>query len=92
MKVIWSPRAERDLDEVWEYIAADSVDTADRIVERLRSISDLLTEHPHIGRSGRITDTRELVVTGTPYILIYRVGPDRIDIAYVLHGARKWPP
>jgi len=92
MKVIWSPRAERELDEIWECIAADSVDAADRIAERLRSISHLLVDHPHIGRAGRVGGTRELVVTGTPYILIYRVGEDQVDITHVLHGARKWPP
>ncbi|HEY0106394.1 MAG TPA: type II toxin-antitoxin system RelE/ParE family toxin [Rhizomicrobium sp.] len=92
MKVVWSPRAERDLDDIWEYIAADNVDAADRILERLRTVSDLLADHPHIGRAGRVGDTREFVVTGTPYLLIYRVGPARIDIAYVLRGARKWPP
>ena len=92
MSVIWSPRAERELDEIWGHIAADNVDAADRVAERLRSIAHLLVDHPHIGRSGRVDGTRELVVTGLPYILLYRVGEVQIDITHVLHTSRKWPP
>jgi plasmid stabilization system protein ParE len=32
------------------------------------------------------------VVAGTPYIVIYRVGRERIDILRVVHGAQRWPP
>ena len=92
MKIIWSPRAEQDLGEIWEHIAEDSVDAADRLTERLRTAANVLIDHPHIGRAGRRKPTRELVVSGTAYILVYRASPARIDIAYVLHGARKWPP
>jgi toxin ParE1/3/4 len=43
-----------------------------------------------IGRQGRVGGTRELVVQGTPYIVVYRVHDD-VEILAVVHGARKWP-
>jgi addiction module RelE/StbE family toxin len=92
MKVIWSPTAERDLDAIWEFIAKDNPDAADRMIERLRTVADVLLDHPQLGRAGRITLTREFVVAGTPYILVYVAGSDEVGIAYVIHGARKWPP
>ncbi|MEJ1970692.1 MAG: type II toxin-antitoxin system RelE/ParE family toxin [Rhizomicrobium sp.] len=90
--VIWAPRAILDLREAWDYIAADSEAAADRVVARLQSAGEGLDRFPRIGRKGRRSDTRELVVTGTPYILEYRVGRSRIEITRVIHGARKWPP
>jgi toxin ParE1/3/4 len=35
--------------------------------------------------------SRELVVTGTPFVVAYRVNGESIQILAVLHGARKWP-
>jgi toxin ParE1/3/4 len=44
-----------------------------------------------MGRSGRVADTRELVISRTPFIVVYRVTPTRIEILRVLHGAQAWP-
>jgi len=40
---------------------------------------------------GRVPGTRELVVTGTPYIVAYRVRDETVEILRVFHAARKWP-
>jgi toxin ParE1/3/4 len=50
-----------------------------------------LANHPHMGRAGRIKGTRELVVSGTPYVIAYRVEPDAVVILRLLHGAQRWP-
>lgn len=92
MKIIWSPTAERNLDAIWEYIAQDNLDAADRMTERLRTAANVLLTSPMIGREGRLARTRELVVADTPYILIYTPSRGRIDIARVIHGAQDWPP
>lgn len=52
---------------------------------------DTLTAFPRQGRPGRLPDTRELVITGLPYVAIYRLRGDVIEIARVLHGAQRWP-
>ncbi len=49
-------------------------------------------DHPRRGRPGRVAGTRELVVPGTPYIVVYAVGADYVRIHRVLHGAQRWPP
>ncbi len=52
---------------------------------------DALRDHPNLGRPGRLTGTRELVVSGTPYVVPYRVLGDDVQILAVFHGARRWP-
>ena len=44
-----------------------------------------------MGRQGRIDNTRELVIGNTPYIVIYRIKNDAIEILRILHSARKFP-
>ncbi|WP_296900229.1 type II toxin-antitoxin system RelE/ParE family toxin [Thiohalocapsa sp.] len=44
-----------------------------------------------MGRPGRVLDTRELMVTGTPYLVPYTVSDNEIVILRVLHGAQQWP-
>jgi toxin ParE1/3/4 len=90
MKLIWSPTADQNLDAIWEYIAQDSVDAADKMLIRLKEAASQLLRFPKIGRSGRSRRTRELVVSGTPYLLIYRVERDKIEIARVIHGRQDW--
>jgi toxin ParE1/3/4 len=46
---------------------------------------------PYLGRPGRVEDTRELVVSGTPYIVVYTVLDDLVVIIAVQHDAQKWP-
>ena len=49
---------------------------------------------PEMGRIGRLRRTRELVVGGTPFIVVYRVESnlDEIHILRILHAKQKWPP
>ena len=58
---------------------------------RIRAAPQQLLNHPASGRPGRIDGTRELVITGTPYILPYRVRHDAIEILAVIHTSRQWP-
>jgi plasmid stabilization system protein ParE len=52
---------------------------------------DALKKMPLMGRIGRKPNTRELGMTGLPFITIYRVREDVIEILRILHGAQKWP-
>ena len=53
--------------------------------------SVVLPPFPAQGRPGRLPQTRELVVSGTPYFIPYRINDDRLQIIAVIHGARQWP-
>ena len=46
-----------------------------------------------MGREGRVRekDTRELVIAGTPFVVVYRLHRSRVEVLAVFHAARKWP-
>jgi toxin ParE1/3/4 len=50
-----------------------------------------LTRFPYRGRVGQRSGTRELVVSPLPYVIVYEVGEDTVNISRVLHGAQDWP-
>ncbi len=54
-------------------------------------VEEDLPGQPSMGRPGRKEETRELVVSGTPYFVPYRVRNDHLVILRVLHGAMQWP-
>jgi toxin ParE1/3/4 len=91
MQVIWLPEAFDDLLGVHEYIKEHDPQAAAGIADRIRSAVAQLGEMTGIGRPGRVTGTRELVVSGTPYVVPYRVKNERVEILAVIHGAQKWP-
>ena len=91
MKVHWVRTALHNLDNEAAYIARDDPEAAARTVERIRRAVEHLTAHPEIGRPGRVSGTRELVVAGTPYIIPYRVKRGSVEILRVFHAARRWP-
>ena len=91
MTVRWSAGADDDLAEIIAYIAADDPSTAGRVLEKVLDTTANLARHPGLGRPGRVTGTRELVVSGLPYIVIYRESVVDILILRILHAARNWP-
>lgn len=91
MRIRWLKRASHDLNHVQNYIAKDNPQAAIETVLRIIETVEKLIEYPGLGRPGMIEGTRELVISGTPYFLPYRVKEDRIEIMRVMHGAQKWP-
>jgi toxin ParE1/3/4 len=91
VKVIWTHPALRALEAIGDYIGAENPTAAERTVRRVLARVDELATQPHIGRPGRIADTRELVVPGTPFVVPYRVRDELVEVLAVFHGARKWP-
>lgn len=91
MKIRWLRTALRNLDEQTAYIASDNPEAALRIAARVRGAIERLGRHPSLGRPGRVPGTRELVVSGTPYVIPYRVRGEQVEILRVFHGAQRWP-
>jgi toxin ParE1/3/4 len=87
----WLRRAERDLDQVEKYIAQDNPRAAVEMVLTIIAAVEQLDVFPGQGRPGRVEGTKELVVAGTPYIVLYRKKGERIEILRVYHAARLWP-
>jgi toxin ParE1/3/4 len=91
MTLVWFRRAVHDLEALRAYIAQENPTAAEHLDVRIESAVSLLVDQPSMGRPGRIPSTRELVVSGTPYIIPYRVRGQTIEIVRVFHTARKWP-
>lgn len=92
MQLRYSRRADNDLFDLAEYIAQDDVGAALRTRDEIERQVEHLKAFPDMGRAGRIAGTRELLIAGLPYIVIYREQrSDTIEIVRVLHGAQQWP-
>jgi len=91
MKVRWTQPALRDLEQIGDYISRDNPAAAEKLVARIFDRVDALALQPHLGRPGRVPETRELVITGTPFLAPYRVRADEVEILALFHGARLWP-
>ncbi len=74
-----------------ESIAQDNPGAAYAMHEAVLRRVGQLAEYPHVGRPGRVQGTRELVISGTPYIVVYRPTAEDVIILRVLHGAQQWP-
>jgi toxin ParE1/3/4 len=94
VRLRYTRRARRHLDAIAEYIADRNPDAGGRIGERIRETVSLLSDLPYIGREGIFPGTRELIVPGLPYIVVYRIeptGPDEVTNLGVYHGAQLRP-
>jgi plasmid stabilization system protein ParE len=92
LKVIYRNSAVADLERIFDWIAEDSpanaVSVADRILD---AVDSLLSNAPYIGRVGKVPGTREWIVRGLPYIIVYEVDADReaVSILSIVHGAQQ---
>ncbi len=92
MTAHWTIKARHRLQQLYDHIAKDQPEHAQRFVDQVTRRADALAEHPLIGlvvEQYRRDDIRE-VYEGR-YRMIYRVLPDHIDILTVRHGARLLP-
>jgi toxin ParE1/3/4 len=84
-------QAAGDLTAIVQHIRKDNPSAAMRIAEEILKTSKQLRSFPNLGRPGRLEGTRELVAAGLPFVVVYRVKQDAIEIARILHGAQQWP-
>lgn len=87
----WTRAARNDLESALAYIAWDDPDAAVRMARRIRETTKRLPLFPEIGRAGRVPGTRELIIAKSPFVVIYRIASDGIQILRLLHTAMKWP-
>lgn len=95
MQLKWTDFAAKDLDYIETYIATENspLVAVDVVLKVISSSELILSNHPKAGRPGRVSGTRELVIDGIPFILIYRIVErlDQLQILRVLHDAQQWP-
>jgi antitoxin ParD1/3/4 len=84
------PAACKDLEEIWEYIAADSLDAADRIREEIYEAIQSLVPFPHVGHSRPDLTMRPLrFQVVRDYVIAYAPDEKALAIIAVLHGRRN---
>jgi toxin ParE1/3/4 len=85
---VLTPRAEQDLNEIWEYIADDNVEAADRVVRAWNepSASSPVAGHRPSERRPRRRRHRFFLVYS--YLIVYRPETKPLQVIRVLHAAR----
>jgi plasmid stabilization system protein ParE len=86
---VLTPRAENDLNQIWNYIADDNVEAADRVLDALEAAFIKLTKIPGLGhRRKELADVRHRFFMVYSYLIVYRHEAQRLEIIRVLHAAR----
>lgn len=88
--VVWLPKAKQDLENIKDYLVLHASETIARhCLYKIVQVAGFLPNFPLMGRSGKIKQTRELLVQGTPYLLVYRVEGDFVQVLAVMHHAQE---
>jgi len=91
MQIRWTNRALDNLDFAVEYIATENPTAAKKVAQKIWDSIQLLKGQPGLGRPGRVVGTRELVISGLPYIIPYIEKDGTIVILRIMHSSTKWP-
>ena len=91
MKLEWMPLALKDRIEIFQYIAKDSPQNAIAVDDAIEAQCDQLMDFPQSARVGRIADTRELVISGYPFIVVYRLSEETVHLLRVINTSQQWP-
>ena len=88
-KIVWTEAALLDLNDIAEYIALDKVSAAEKLVSKVFSRVELLTDSPNSGRKPpELGNTRYREVIVGPCRIFYRANKDEIVILYIMRGER----
>jgi len=88
MKLRWRLSAVSDLADIQDFISENDPEAARAVVDRVLRSVDRLASFPYSGRAGQLVGTRELVVPGLPYVVVYTCDDTDVSIIGVFHGAR----
>jgi toxin ParE1/3/4 len=88
-RVIWEDEARQDFDAAIAFLEAQSPSAARRIGDRILKAVGLLERFPEIAPPSRHRGLRQLVVSQTPYLVVYRVHEDAVEIRAVVHAGQR---
>lgn len=95
MTITWTRSAHDDFLGIVAWINGHNPAAASSVGQRILDVVEQLDQFPLRGRPGRSPGTRELVIAGLPYLVVYSVDsvdPRSVAVLRVLHGAMLWPP
>jgi toxin ParE1/3/4 len=92
MKIRWSPEAADDLERICERIAIDNHEAANRVAgtiyegcEPAKGFSACRSNKPPYAGMARVG------IPSAPYIAVYLVTEEAVEITRIFHGAQDWP-
>lgn len=88
-RLIWAPAFGRDLAEINAFLAEHDARAAVRTLTAIRISIEWLRTYPRIGRAIE-EPYRVLLVRGTPYLVVYRVRDDVVDLLRIRHARENW--
>ncbi len=91
MKIRIAPAASGHLTAAFEYLDAINSKAAAAQMKRIFDGVDQLKRFPESAPAGRVEGTRELVIPRTPFIVVYSIDADIINIVAILHSSQRWP-
>lgn len=88
MKLRVTARANRDLERIADYIVTENPVAAPRVLERIERTFSILLDAPFIGRPSERAGLREMPVPDLPFLVVYRVASDAVEVLTVFHTSR----
>jgi toxin ParE1/3/4 len=91
MRLRWTPAAADNLEAIADYLTRHFPSFATNTIREIYDTVVSLRTLPQRGRIGREEGTRELVVARLPYIVVYRIKANAVEILHIYHGAQDRP-
>jgi toxin ParE1/3/4 len=90
MRIRWTLPAADDLQNIKNYLQQNHPHFAEPTVRTIYHRIRLLKNSPDRGRPGHRSGTRELALTPLPYVVVYAVKAEAVEILHIYHGAQDW--
>jgi toxin ParE1/3/4 len=90
MRIRWTVPAADDVEGIKDYLQKHSPHFAESTVRTIYKRIGSPKAAPNRGRPGHRARTGELALTPLPYVVVYSVKPEAVEILYIHHGARDW--
>jgi toxin ParE1/3/4 len=88
MRIRWTPAAAADLQRISDYLSDHHPNYREATIRKVYASIQSLKQWRHLGRVGREEGTRELAFPPLPYIAVYRVREQSIEVLRIYHGAQ----
>ena len=90
MRIRWTLPAAEDLEGIKNYLDAHSPQLSESTVRTICARITALKRSPHRGRPGQRSGTRELPLSPLPYVVVYVVKLEAVEILHIYHGSQDW--